>query len=135
MKWKVEHLKACDEVGVEYCNLILNLETETWRPAKVVHETDGQHVTFPQKLYKDYAPEYQERKKEMPVLELEKIKKVPISMIVGAEDKACTHAVAQQTAEKIGDSVVDFTTINGFGHYYFGYANFPWFVDIVISQL
>ena len=71
----------------------------------------------------------------MPLIDLTKIKKTKISMLVGKEDTFCPHSRALETAGKIGDAVVNFTTVPDVGHSYFGYANGNWFVDLVKSQL
>ena len=71
----------------------------------------------------------------MPLIDLANIKKTPISMLVGQGDLFCHHSTALETAGIIGDAVVNFTTIHGVGHSYFGWANDEEFMTMVKNQL
>ena len=46
----------------------------------------------------EFAPDWQKGQKEMPLIDIAGIKKVPISMLVGTSDTMCPYATAQQTA-------------------------------------
>ena len=69
----------------------------------------------------------------MPLIDISKIDKVPISMIVGTEDEFCPHESAMQIAKTIGDNVVNFTSIEGVDHAYFAWSNPKWLMDLVKS--
>ena len=71
----------------------------------------------------------------MPAIDLASIKKTPISMLVGQGDLMCPHSTALQAAGIIGDAVVNFSTIHGVGHSYFGWANDEEFMTMVKNQL
>ena len=93
-----------------------------------------QNTYYPDR-FQEYAPKWQEGNRQMPEIDLTKIEKVPISMIVGTEDQFCSHERAIQTAETIGDNVVNLTSIEGVDHTWFAWSNPDWFIDLVKSQL
>ena len=106
-----------------------------FQPVSVTNEIHWLQNTYYPDRFQEYAPDWQQGQRHMPLIDLTKIEKVPISMIVATEDTFCTHETAMKTAETIGDNVVNFTSIEGADHAWFAWNNPDWFIDLVKSQL
>jgi len=85
--------------------------------------------------FQEYAPNYLAGERETDLIDKSKIGKIPISMLVGIDDKICSHDKAKKDAELIGDAVVHFESIENADHAYFGYANDEFYMNLVKSQL
>ena len=83
--------------------------------------------------FQEFAPNWMEGEREMPLIPLDSIDKVPISMLVGTRDLTCPKKQARWARDVIGAAVTHYQELQGFSHVSFWTANDDWFVDLVVS--
>ena len=70
--------------------------------------------------FQEYNPDYTEVVEENTLIDLSKIKKVPVTIWSGLQDVTCSNAQARITAEEIGERVTYFRTVPWADHGYWG---------------
>ena len=65
-----------------------------FQPVSVTNEIHWLQNTYYPDRFQEYAPDWQQGQRHMPQIDLTKIEKVPISMIVATEDTYCLHDTA-----------------------------------------
>lgn len=102
--------------------------TTTMKPMsmKAVQHWSMNRVT---RRFQEYADKWSEGKTEMPLVSLESIKKVPITMFIGTLDTICPHKTAVEHIPRIGSSTKRID-VEGASHLYFStVANSDWFMS------
>ena len=70
--------------------------------------------------FQEYNPDYTEVVEENTLIDLSKIKKVPVTIWSGLQDVTCSNAQAHITAQEIGERVTYFRTVPWADHGYWG---------------
>ncbi len=85
--------------------------------------------------FQEYSPTFLDGDRETELVPYETIDKVPIAMLVGADDAYCTAAQANETMEILGDIVSHYELIEDANHEYFMFKNDEEWLDKIIGQL
>ena len=70
--------------------------------------------------FQEYIPDYTEVVEEADLVDISKIKKVPITLWSGLLDETCSNAQAHITVDTIGERVTYFRTVPWADHVYWG---------------
>ena len=85
--------------------------------------------------FQEFAPEWRQGVYETPLVDLESIDQVPITMFIAPDDQICTMENAFKEGARI-PSVVDQIIVEDADHNYFAYlAHDEWFVSNLIEQM
>ena len=115
--WKQDQKTICNNFDEEICEFAEGMAGgEPVSLQTAVHW--AQNVI--QNRYQEYAPDYMQGKTQTDLIDLSKIKNVPVTLWSGLLDTVCANAQAKITVAEIGERVTYFRTVPWGDHGYWG---------------
>ena len=134
--WYQDLPKLCKKFGKEACGaLMMSAYLKDISFKTFFHQAQNTQ----QRRFQEYSPTYwnvfSEAERITPLIDLSKIKKVPVGMYVGEADVTCPSATAVEAKNQIGDMVKDFVIYPGAGHETFATKVDKEFADRIANLL
>ena len=129
--WTRDLQTLCDNFSEETCE---HFTKDTGYPAASVQSEKHWTMNGVVKRFQEFDDKWMEGVYETPLVSLESIKHVPISLFTGTEDWTCPYHVALDHIPRIS-SQTKRIDVEGESHMYFCTANSPWFMENLINEL
>lgn len=135
--WDANLKKGCDAFGDGWCQYFTAFKGGVGGgDGQTFSVQDQMHwdFNFIQNRFQEWAPNYTTGEVIAPLIPIESIDKVPISMIASTRDQICPYPTAEHMRDVI-PAVQSFTTMEDRDHFYYAYASDQTFMDAVIKSL